>query len=128
MQSYHEQVAAMAKASERGLLGEQLDKLVTAVVMDSRGIYMAINKAEAEKFAPTSLLSLTNLQQKSSQWLALAPEARREKTADAAAKVEDFVRFRKELVRLALEVNLQETRSFGDNDENRANRRQLKRS
>jgi len=90
----------MAKASERGLLGEQLDKLVTAVVMDSRGIYMAINKAEAEKFAPTSLLSLTNFQQKSSQWLALAPEARREKTADAAAKVEDFVRFRKELVRL----------------------------
>src|ERR1700690_3536695 len=45
MQSYHDQVAAMTRASERALLGERIDGLVTAVGMDSRGIYMAGAKA-----------------------------------------------------------------------------------
>ena len=128
MSSYHEQVAAMARASERGLLGEELDKLVTAVVMDSRGIYMSTNKAEVKKFAPSLLQSLANLQPKSLHWSALAPEARRETMTDAAGKVEDFVRFRKELVRLARDVSLVEARAFGDNDENSANRSQLYKS
>jgi methyl-accepting chemotaxis protein len=128
MQSYNDQVAALARASERALLGEQLDKLVTAVVMDSRGIYMAASKVEAEKFAPSLIVSLQNLQLKSSQWLSLAPDAKRGKMAEAVEKIEDFVRFRKELVRLAREASLTDARSFGDNDLNRANRSQLNKS
>ena len=115
----------MTRASERALLGEQMDKLVTAVVMDSRGIYMSTDTSEAEKFAPALLKSLTTLQQKTEEWLALAPTGAREQFADAARKVDEFVRFRKELVRLAREVDLKDARSFGDNDANRSNRSQL---
>jgi methyl-accepting chemotaxis protein len=73
MRSYHDQVAAMTRASERALLGEQMDKLVTAVVMDSRGIYMSTDTSEAEKFAPALIKSLGLLQQRTAEWLALAP-------------------------------------------------------
>jgi len=125
MQSYHDQVAAMARASERALLGERIDGLVTAVVMDSRGIYMAANKAEAEKFNPGLLNNLTRLGELTQQWLALAPADRREQFGTAADKVSEFIRFRSELVRLARENTVQEARLFGDNDANRANRSQL---
>ena len=120
MRSYHDQVAAMTQASERALLGEQMDKLVMAVVMDSRGIYMSADPSEAEKFAPALLKSLNTLQQRTAEWLALAPIGAREQFADAARKVDEFVRFRKELVRLAREVDLKDARSFGDNDANRS--------
>ncbi len=125
IRSYHNQVAAMTQASARALLGEQIDKLVTAVVMDSRGIYMSADKDEAEKFAPGLLKSLTALQQRAAEWLAIARAAERDKFAEAANKVEEFVRFRTELVRIARNANLQEARSYGDNDANRSNRIQL---
>jgi methyl-accepting chemotaxis protein len=125
VRSYHDQVAAMTQASAHALLGEQIDKLVTAVVMDSRGIHMSADKDEAEKFAPGLLKSLTALQQRTAEWLAIATAAEREKFAEAANKVEEFVRFRTELVRITRNVNLQEARSYGDNDANRSNRSQL---
>ena len=128
LRSYHEQVAAMTRASERALLGEQMDRLVTAAVMDSRGIYMSADAKESEKFAPLLLKSLATLQQKTADWVALAPAADREQFTDAAGKVEKFIQFRKELVRLSREVSLQEARAFGDNDANRANRSQLNKS
>ena len=125
MQSYHDQVAAMTRASERALLGERIDGLVTAVVMDSREIYMAADKAEAEKFNPGLLNNLTRLGELTQQWLALAPGDRREQFSTATSKVSEFIRFRTELVRLARENTVQEARLFGDNDANRSNRSQL---
>lgn len=125
IRSYHDQVAAMTRASARALLGEQIDKLVTAVVMESRGIYMSADKGEAEKFAPGLLKSLTALQQRAAEWLAIAPATEQEKFAKAASQVEEFIRFRTELVRIARNANPQEARSYGDNDANRSNRSQL---
>ncbi len=125
MRSYHEQVAAMTRASERALLGEQMDRLVTAVVMDSRGIYMSNDGGEAEKFAAAVLASLETLRQKTEQWLELAPDAERARFAEAAGQVEAFSRFRTELVRRARQTGLGDARAFGDNDANRANRSQL---
>lgn len=125
MRSYHDRVGAMTLASQRALLGEQLDRLVTAVVMDSRGIYMAADPSEAEKYIPPLLNSLSDLRQRTSQWLAIAPAEAREKFRDASKQIEDFIRFRTELVRLAREVSVKEARAFGDNDANRQNRNAL---
>ncbi len=125
MQSYHGQVAAMVRASERALLGERIDKLVTAVVMDSRGIYMAADKNEAEKFSPGLLKNLASLEQLTTEWLALAPADRREQFGKASDKVSEFIRFRTELVRLARDATVAEARAFGDNDANRSNRSEL---
>jgi methyl-accepting chemotaxis protein len=52
---YNSEVAAMMRSFNRTLLGEQMDKMVTAAVMDSRGIYMSANKTESEKYAPAIL-------------------------------------------------------------------------
>jgi methyl-accepting chemotaxis protein len=123
--SYHDQVAAMSRASERALLGEQMDKAVTAVVMDSRGIYMSADRTEAEKFAVPLLKSLESLKQKTTEWLALAPAGGREQFESAAKQVDEFIRFRTEIVRLSREADLKESRSFGDNDANRSNRSKL---
>ena len=40
-QVYSETVILMQRASERAVIGEQVNGLINAVVMDSRGIYMA---------------------------------------------------------------------------------------
>ncbi len=123
--SYHDEVAAMARASERALLGEQMDKLVTAAVMDSRGIYMSADRKEAEKFAVPLLKSLETLKQKKTEWLARASARDRERFDEAANKVDEFIRFRSEIVRLSRNVGLEDARAFGDNDANRSNRSAL---
>ena len=125
MRDYHVQVEEMSRASERALLGEQMDRLVTAVVMDSRGIYMSADRTEAEKFALPLLKSLAKLRQKTSEWWALSPPESRAKFDDARARVETFIGFRTELARLARESGTQQARIFGDNDANRTNRSQL---
>ena len=125
MRSYHEQVGAMTRASEMALLGERMDGLVTAVVMDSRGIYMAADKAQAEKFSPALLKNLERLSELTAQWLTLAPGDRREHFASAAERIADFGRFRTELVRLSRETSVAEAKAFGDNDANRSNRSAL---
>ncbi len=125
VQSYHDQVAAMTRASERALLVEQMDKLVTTVVMESRGIYMSTDKNDSEKFAVPLLKSLTTLKQTTTEWLALAPVIEREGFEEAAKQVDEFIRFRSEIVRLSREVDLKEARAFGDNDANRSNRTKL---
>lgn len=128
MRAYHAQVDLISRASERALLGEQIDKLVTAAVMDSRGIYMAGDRREAEKFAPSLLNSLDLLKNRTREWVALAPSEASSKFVEAAQSVDDFIRFRTQLVTLARNDSVQAARAFGDNDANRENRKHLNQS
>lgn len=125
MHDYHTRVEAIGTLAARALLGEQTDKLVTAVVMDSRGIYMSADLKESEKYSPLLLKSLDFLRQRTTAWFALAPTENRAKFDDAAKRANEFIAFRTELVRLAREVGVPQARTFGDNDANRANRSQL---
>src|SRR5690349_20541546 len=62
MRTYSEQVARINNASARAVVAERVNGLVTAVVMDSRGVYMARDRDEVERFgAPleTGLAALT---------------------------------------------------------------------
>lgn len=47
-QIYGRKVAAMELASDRAIIGEQINGLIYAVVMDSRGVYFAPNPATIE--------------------------------------------------------------------------------
>lgn len=125
LQSYHDQVERMIRSSDAALLGERMDKLVIAVVMDSRGIYMAADSKEAEKFAPPLLANLAALKKVTAQWVALVPPEDVAKYRAAADKIDEFARFRSELVRLSRERSLAEAKFYGDNDANRSNRSQL---
>jgi methyl-accepting chemotaxis protein len=59
------------------------------------------------------------------QWTALIEPADAQLMERANARVNEFVTFRSELVRLSREATLPEARTYGDNDANRTNRAQL---
>ena len=124
-ENYNKKVHEIDRASTRAILGERMDGLIYQVVMDSRGVYMARDHAESEKFAPLILAELERVKQLMAQWLPLAEPSQRAVMEHAAERVAEFVRFRTELVRLSREVGLAESRAFGDNDANRTNRASL---
>ena len=87
------------------LLTQRINGLVTAVVMDSRGIYMAKNSQEAEPFAkgvedrfPALRTFVADLQK-------IAPTEQRDTVDRIAKAVEDFITFRGETVRLGRSVS-----------------------
>ncbi|KIL99144.1 hypothetical protein CCC_03362 [Paramagnetospirillum magnetotacticum MS-1] len=125
MATYHQHVMEMESASQRAVIGEKVNGLINAVVMDSRGVYMSRDAKEAEKYAPAILKNTAEISRLMSQWSAMVPEAERAAFKPAADQADQFAKFRAELVRLGREVGTTEARAFGDNDANRANRQAL---
>ncbi|HEY0834345.1 MAG TPA: methyl-accepting chemotaxis protein [Azospirillum sp.] len=118
-------VDVIQQESERAGLGEQVNGLILAVVMDSRGIYMSRDRQESEKFAKPLLENLRVLEQRMADWQRLMPAARRGELAAAMDSVRKFIQIRTELVRLSREDTLEKARAFGDNDVSRGNRKKL---
>jgi methyl-accepting chemotaxis protein len=101
---------------------ERINGLVYAVVMESRGIYMSKDWSAAAPFATNLMQGLADMRKTAAAWKAQVVEAERAKVAGLAQRIEEFVRFRSELVRLAKEDSTAAARQFGDNDANRQNR------
>ncbi len=125
LRSYNQASDSMANAADRAILGERLNGLVLAVVMDSRGIYMARSVEEAEKFAKPLLDNLDRLRATLDSWQGLLPQSARGSLDGLAQSTDQFIRFRAELVRIARSGQLAEARAFGDNDANRKTRQEL---
>jgi hypothetical protein len=49
---YNAKVSAMQRASDRAIIGEQINGLINAVVMDSRGLYIAKTAQEIRSGPP----------------------------------------------------------------------------
>lgn len=125
LQTYNRLVDTASRAAQRSLIGAQIDSLINAVVMESRGIYMSSDAKQAEKFGKPLLAALAELKKKADVWLEVAePEEKREYEA-AFANLTQFITFRTELVRLSQEESTAKAREFGDNDANRKNRQAL---
>jgi len=127
MQIYNRRVHQMQHVTHAAIVGEQVNALILAVVMDSRGIYMARDRDESEKYAPLVLKNLEVLKQKMAEWTQFTEPEDTELMRRANARADEFIKFRTELVRLSREANLPEARAYGDNDENRTNRTALNR-
>jgi methyl-accepting chemotaxis protein len=125
MRTYDAQVGAISRASQRAVLGERVNGLILSVVMDSRGIYMARDKAESNKYGKPIIDNLRLMEKVLAEWKALLPDNQKEKFVRAEANAAKFVEFRTELVRLGAEVGNPTAREYGDNDANRANRSAL---
>ena len=125
MQDLAAKSEAIEQAASRQFLGERLNALVLSAVMDSRGIYMSKDAAEVEKFGKPLLATLKTLGDRLGELKALTPPEGRPTLDAVAAKAEEFIRFRTELVRLAREKGAPEGRLYGDNDANRTNRQGL---
>jgi methyl-accepting chemotaxis protein len=122
MQTYNRRVHQMQHVTHAAIVGEQINGLINAVVMDSRGIYMARDRAESEKYAPLVLKNLATMKQRMAEWTDYSDPEDAELMQRANARAVEFIQFRNELVRLSREATLPEARAFGDNDQNHTNR------
>ena len=110
---------ALDKASQGTIHLEHINGLVYAVVMESRGIYMSADAKQAEPFARNMSRQLGELQKRANAWRMTAIESERAGIEALLANIDEFVRFRTELIRLANQVSTAAARTFGDNDANR---------
>lgn len=122
-QDVAQDLAMRAKTGQTYL--ERINGLVYAIVMDSRGIYMSSDWAAAEGYGNGILKSTKELQDVTKLWEATVEPEHRQSFTDAEQTIQEFIRFRTELVRLAREEPLTTARAFGDNDANRSNRKAL---
>jgi diguanylate cyclase (GGDEF)-like protein len=97
----------------------RINGLVYASTMESRGIYMSADWKAAEKFAGNLIADLDELRQELPAWQADATALRESNIGELTRRIEDFIRFRTELVRLAKEESTAAARAFGDNEANR---------
>jgi methyl-accepting chemotaxis protein len=110
---------AVATASRAALNVERVNSLVYAVVMESRGVYMSTDPAVVKKYGDGLLKFNERILEVVKNWQALVQADDAEQFAAFKKRIEQFVDFRKELVRRGVEINAAAGREWGDNDANR---------
>ncbi|MDI7862201.1 methyl-accepting chemotaxis protein [Rhizobiaceae bacterium n13] len=123
MTEYNNKLSSFQQASHRAYQGEHLNRLVTAVVMDARGIYAARSTDDAKKFAQGLLKSLDAMDEVIAGWKPLVPAAQKPAFDALVARAAEFRAFRVETTRLGTEVSIEAANEQGNNDANRANRK-----
>jgi len=99
---------------------EKANGLVYAVVMESRGVYMSPDSTAAKRFGDNLLDFNKRIEQLVAEW------GRTVQDDDAADfevfsnRIRQFMDFRAELVKRALEISPAAAREFGDNEANRS--------
>ncbi|MEP6838717.1 MAG: HAMP domain-containing methyl-accepting chemotaxis protein [Bradyrhizobium sp.] len=116
---------AVATASRAALNVERVNSLVYAVVMESRGVYMSTEPAVVKKYGAGLLKFNERILDVVKNWQALVQADDAEQFATFKKRIEQFIDFRKELVRRGVEINAAAGREWGDNDANRAVRSAL---
>lgn len=111
--------------THRSALAERINGLVNAVVMESRGIYMSEGAIGAERFAPSLLQSLAEIDLLMAEWQPLVEEQERADFESLKARVQEFLHFRRDIVRLGRQGATQAARVAGNDDANRDNRKAL---
>lgn len=110
---------AVATASRAALNVERVNSLVYAVVMESRGVYMSTDVATVKKYGEGLLKFNERLMAVVKNWESLVQADDAEQFATFKKRIDQFVEFRKELVRRGVEISPAAGREWGDNDANR---------
>jgi methyl-accepting chemotaxis protein len=120
-----ELIHAIETANMAALNVEWVNSLVYAVVMESRGVYMSTDPAVVKKYGEGLLKFNDNILGVVKRWEAIVQTDDAEQFAVFKKRIEQFVDFRKELVRRANEISPAAGREWGDNDANRSVRSAL---
>jgi methyl-accepting chemotaxis protein len=104
---------------------ERVNALIYAVVMESRGIYMSPDIPTAKKFGAGLLKFNDQIGDVVKEWQRIVKPENAEQFAAFAQRIDQFIQFRRELVRLGTEVSPAAGREYGDNDANRSVRSAL---
>ncbi len=97
----------------------RVDALIYAVVMESRGIYMSTERAKIAQFGEELLKRNRELAGVVAEWKASVREDDADQFSALEQRIEQFIDFRRELVRRAVEIGPAAGRQWGDNDDNR---------
>lgn len=116
---------AIETASRSALNVERVDSLVYAVVMESRGIYMSTEPAVVKKYGDGLVKFNEEILAVVKDWESLVRADDAAQFAVFKKRIEQFVGFRKELVRRGIEISGAAGREWGDNDANRTVRSAL---
>ena len=118
-------ISAIETANAAALNVERVNSLVYAVVMESRGVYMSTEPAVVKKYGEGLLKFNEQILNVVKGWETIVKSDDAEQFATFKKRIEQFVDFRKELVRRGVEINAAAGREWGDNDANRAVRSAL---
>jgi len=124
MNQYEDHVQELRLTSQRAYYGEKLNRLVTAVVMESRGIYGAPNTEKAKPFAKNLMARLDDIDGLLKTWSAIVPQANKEAFEKVVDGTAEFRKFRTEVARLGTEDDPKLADAAGNNDANRQNRKE----
>jgi methyl-accepting chemotaxis protein len=116
---------AIETASRAALNVERVNSLVYAVVMESRGVYMSTLPADVKKYGDGLLKFNDNILAVVKDWESIVRADDAEQFGVFKKRIDQFIDFRKELVRRGVEINAAAGREWGDNDANRAVRSAL---
>ncbi|TYR32322.1 HAMP domain-containing protein [Mesorhizobium microcysteis] len=120
---YNQRLDALENAAERAHKGERLNRYVTAVVMESRGIYASPTTEEATPFAEGIMRFLDQIDELLAEWRPMVDAEGLAAFDAVVARAAEFRGFRTETARLGREVDPASANAQGNNQENRANRR-----
>ncbi|NTF30753.1 methyl-accepting chemotaxis protein [Rhizobium skierniewicense] len=123
VKEYQSQTVALDAIADRARRGETLNRLVTAVVMEARGVYAAKDKEAAAKFGDGILKNLNDMDALLKDWKPRVPASQVAAFANIEKRFADFRTFRTETARLGREVSPQDANTQGNNEANRENRK-----
>lgn len=109
-------------ASERAQKGQILNRLVTAVDLESRGLYASEDSEEAKPFAEALRSNISLMENVLAEWKPLVPEAQMPAFVVIEEHFAVFKRFRAETASLAIDISPKLANSQGNNPVNLKNR------
>jgi methyl-accepting chemotaxis protein len=104
---------------------ERVNGLVYAVVMESRGIYMSPDIAGAKRYGALLMEFNGRVAKTVQDWQSIVRGDDAIQFAEFSKRIQQFITFRTELVRLGIEVSPAKGREYGDNEANRSVRTAL---
>jgi methyl-accepting chemotaxis protein len=123
------QNTALTNEFERAFLGaqnvERVNGLIYAVVMESRGIYMSPDIPSAKRYGVLLLQFNDRIAKVVQDWRRSVGGADAAQFGEFEKRIQQFIEFRKELVRLGTEIAPAKGREWGDNEANRSVRTAL---
>lgn len=118
--------AAADKALRGTLYLDRINAHVYAVVAENRGIYSSGEGwATLSRFTQGLLFHLSKISALTEKWKEDAVDTEADKVVNLSVQLDEFIRFRKELVRIAREVSVEAAKDYGFNVPNLNNRQAL---
>ncbi len=123
LHQYDQKMQSYEQTAGRAYMGERLNRYVTAVVMEARGIYAAASAKDSKSFADGLMVDLDEIDKVLAAWAPLVPDMQKPSFAKLQARAQEFRAFRTETARLGVTDGPEAAGKQGNNEANRANRK-----